>query len=231
MKPLAIAFAVGVTGALIFTSIAASSSDDAVETIQLDEWSESSRKRDPVGFIEYELTRYAAEKELESSRSFLDSADQLSGAFRAAFQDAEAVGNYPAVVDGVSYEREELIEQTKQALTLSECFKEIVPQYEELLAGVSEALNGIAQRSQQTEQIMFDLEAEKTRVRLTDEASGPDLLLRAQTVLNANGKALARTERQVPKLEELLHKVRFRNRRDAQDKQQILDFLRSRRKD
>jgi hypothetical protein len=214
------------------------------------EWSTSSRTRDPIGFLEHvrrsvdedrdrlqagqerlELVRYRANQELESSREFLESAEQLGDECRSAFQRAEAEDQYPIEVDGTVYERDELIEQTKQTLLLTECFDEILPEYESLLVEMDSAEDDIERCRVQTDDVIEEIEAQRkavwqaTELPETDRAGTDRVVEKAEQALTQNVRAVSKVARRIPQFDEMLKQARFSRVSSDEDMAKVLEFL------
>ena len=246
MKLIGIAFLIGVTVGVLhaFATHEPDSATPAVRRLGL-EWPEALRKRDPVGFLEYirrsvseererldagkeriELTRYRVNHELNNSMSFLKSAEELSNECREAFQRAEAEQQYPVAVGDAEYEREELIEQTKQALLLTECFDEIVPEYESLLRAMQTAEEDIERCREQTDEVIDQIETERKRAWFAiEEYETEAVVQKAEQALTENVRAVSRVGRRVPEFEEMLQKARFSKRSSEADLNKVLEFL------
>jgi hypothetical protein len=169
-------------------------------------WTESARKDDPVGFIEYAEAELAkdlaafeqsradlaagkksAEEGLIQNRTMHTAAVELASEIKIEFQVAEPTSSYPVKVSGKSYTREELIEQVRLILLERDSYAAITKEYEEVIDLVKAQQGEVLTQITETKAALTMLPAKKELARiqkLTGEAD--ELLSQVRTLLGEN---------------------------------------------
>ena len=127
-----------------------------------------------------------------------------------------------------TYEREELIEQTRLTLLQKQSLENIVPKYETRLRSISRWELDLQNRMQTTRSLMSSLQAKRNVFR-TGQATDKEkqILDDVQELLADNEVFMSNLKEPVPTFEELSLSVRFPTQSSEQDRKTVLEFLRA----
>jgi len=185
-------------------------------------WTEAARKADPAGYLEYaekkltgDLESLAGSQtklaeasvritaEQEKTQQLLASANELAGAFKTAYTQAEANQTWPVEVSGAKYDKPQLMEQVRLILMQRDNYEQIVREMDKASVAIKKKGEQLVTQITATKATLSILPAKREIARVDKLTEGIESLLGdVDDLLGENEKALG--ESPIRTVEELM---------------------------